>query len=150
MLRIALAAIYLLFPSGLRAFDVSYGTLFRVEGVQYKKGRLVLPLTNKKYANVRILDKDTFDFVNTCNDNCTHPAGEGKKTVSSLRKAVSREEMWIGEVDIDGKWLLTFLVFYDGKHTKIVTPSPVVFTDAAWLEQIKKLLEQGVKNEVSS
>lgn len=150
MLRIALAVVCLLFPSGLYAFDVSYGTLFRVKNVAHKKERLVLPLTNKKYANVRILDKDTFAFVNTCRENCSLPAGEGKIQLSSLRKSVSRENMWIGEVDIDGKWLLTFLVFHDSKHTGIITPSPVVFTDEGWLEQIKRVLEQGIKNEVSS
>ncbi|MBR4592565.1 MAG: hypothetical protein IKO35_05095, partial [Elusimicrobiaceae bacterium] len=48
---------------GLRAFDLQYGSLFQVSGITLQNGSPVLPLTRGKYVNVRVLDKDTFDFL---------------------------------------------------------------------------------------
>ena len=130
----------LLLPLTACGFDVTYGPFFTVRGVKQKQGRPMMPVTRRKYVNVRVLDKETFDFLRTCTANCTYPGGRGETVVTSLRAAQTREGMWIAEVAVDGHWLLTFLVFQNPVGYGVVAPEKVQFKNPGWLRTIEKQL----------
>ena len=97
--------------TGLRAFDLQYGALFSVTGIELKNNRPVLPLTRGKYANVRVLDKETFALLKSCAPSCQQKDVDGNTEIKSFRAAKTRTDMWIADVAVDERWLLTFLVF---------------------------------------
>ena len=131
---------------GLCAFDLQYGSLFNVKGITLKNGLPVLPLSRGKYANVRVLDKETFELLTTCGAVCKQPAAEGQLYLSHIRSAKTRPDMWIADVSVDKKWLLTFLVFKKGKDVSFISPQGVEILDAPWLSRVHSLLHARVQN----
>ena len=69
---------------GLCAFDLQYGSLFNVKGITLKNGLPVLPTSRGKYANVRVLDKGTFELLRTCPADCKQPAADGQVQISHM------------------------------------------------------------------
>ena len=106
-----------------------------------------MPVTRGKYTNVRVLDKDTFEFLKTCPAVCEQKDALGRVRVSQLRAAKTRPGMWIGDVAVDDKWLLTFLVFEKEGRFSFVTPAPVKVQDVIWLKQVEELLQAHVQEE---
>ena len=135
----AVVLIGLISPA-LRAFEVQYATLFKITDVQKVDGLPVMPLSNGKYADVRVLDKETFDFLKTCNTVCKQPALEAGKVLPNIRPAKTRENMWIAELEIDGKWLLVSLIFRKGKDLSVKFPPSVVILNKKWQKQVEEQL----------
>ena len=147
MKRAAICLCFLFCAAGLRAFDLQYGSLFWVTGISLEEGNLVMPVTREKYANVRVLDKDTFEFLKTCQAVCEQKDAFGRVRVSQLRAAKTRPGMWIGDVVVDDKWQLTFLVFEKKGQFSVVPPAPVKVQDVIWLKQVEDLLKARVQEE---
>ena len=129
---------------GLRALDFQYGSLFNVKGITFKNDLPVLPLSHKQYADVRVLDKETFALLRNCKDSCNQSAADGVVRLGRIRPAQTRPGMWIAEVAVDEKWLLTFLVFKEGEAIRIVSPGGVEFLNALWLNRVHSLLQAQV------
>ncbi len=146
LLRRAVCLVLLLGSTGgLYAFEVTYGSLFQVRGITLKNGRPVLPLARKQYANVRVLDKETFELLKTCAGACTQPASHGETELAAIRPAKTRPDMWIADVAVDNKWQLTFLVFKNGEKFEFVSPEGVKIIDGRWLARVHRLLQARVQ-----
>ena len=140
----AAVAIGCMLPA-LRAFEVEYGSLFKITDVVLSDGLPVLPLSNGKYADVRVLDKETFDFLKTCPARCKQPAVNTGTVVSAIRPAKTRENMWIAELEVDGKWLLVVLAFGKGDDVSVVFPPSVTVLNEKWRKQAAKQVLDAVK-----
>jgi len=138
------------------ALDVRYGPFFTVKGVSVKQGKLELPLARKKYANVRILDEETYRWVLSCApQSCVWQNAAGATQIESLRAAQMRPGMWIAQVAVDERWVLTFLVFENPDGFGFVVPQEVEVKDRSWqtrteqqiAAEIRRLKEEE-KNEM--
>ena len=135
---------FLLYSSAC-ALDVVYGPFFKICGVKAQQGRLTLPLTRKQYANVRILDQETYRWLLTCQTaTCSQPNAQGKTEVSSLRAAQTRPGMWIADVSVDERWLLTLLIFATPTGYNVVVPDVTLITQSAWRKQVEKQVVEAV------
>lgn len=143
-LRTVLLGCLLSSTCGLCAFDLQYGSLFNVKGITLKNGLPVLPLSRGKYANVRVLDKETFELLRTCPAACKQPAADGQVQVNHIRPAKTRPDMWIADISVDGKWLLTFLVFKKGEKVSFISPDSVDVLDTVWLGRVHDVLQTRV------
>lgn len=126
---------------GLCAFDLQYGSLFNVKGITLNNGLPVLPTSRGKYANVRVLDKGTFELLRTCGSGCKQLPAQGEVQISHIRPAKTRPDMWIADVSVDEKWLLTFLVFKKGGKVSFISPEGVEILDAPWLSRVHNVLQ---------
>lgn len=144
LLRLVALALVLGSACGANAFEVQYGSLFQVKEVKLKNGFPVLPLSRKKYANVRVLDKETFVFLSKCKDVCRQPARGGELKLSHVRAARTQPGMWIADVTVDDRWLITFLVFKKGGKMDVVPPEYIEVTDTDWLRRVQLLLQEKV------
>ena len=131
-------------PLTVCGFDVTYGSFFTVRGVTQKQGKPVLPTTRGKYVNVRVLDKETVDFLRACTENCVQQGADGQTEVTSLRAAKTREGMWIAEVAVDKRWLLTFLIFQNPTGYGVVAPEAVAIKQKSWRRQVEQQLAEAV------
>jgi len=138
------------------ALNVRYGSFFTIQDVSVKQGKVELPLTRKKYANVRILDEETYRWVLACKpQTCVWQDAPGVTQVQSLRAAQTRPGMWIAQVAVDERWVLTFLVFENPGGFGFVVPEEIAVNNAVWQGQaqaqiaaeIRRLKEEG-KNEM--
>ncbi len=124
------------------AFTFSYGTLFDVKEVQNDKGVLRLPLTSKKYTNVKILSKAVYEFLQQCPGNCTYPVTETVFVSTDYRAAGAQGKMLVAEVEFNEEVRLTFLAFKQKNGTTVRLPAAVEFKD--------KKLEQRVREYVAA
>ena len=124
------------------AFTFSYGNLLDVKEVKNKNGVLQLPLTRKKYKNVKILSKELYEFVRQCSADCRYAAGTPEWEMAEFRAVQSRQDMWIADVSVNGELLLTCLVFKNKNGLSIKFPQEVRFTDNAFKEQMRQYVEQ--------
>lgn len=138
--RTALTASLLAASCGLCAFDLQYGSFFNVSQIALQNGRPVLPLARGKYANVRVLDKETFAFLKTCSADCRQEGVSAEPRVYEIRAALTRKGMWIADVAFGDKWLVTFLVFKNPDGYGIVTPDHFTFLDLRLKAQVEQLL----------
>ncbi len=123
------------------ALDVVYGSLFQVKGITIEQGRPVLPLTRKKYANVKILDEATYRWLLSCREpSCLQTPSEGKTDIISLRRAKTRPGMWISQVAVDQRWLLTLLIFQNPDGYAVVVPETILIMKDSWRKQIERQL----------
>ena len=148
MKRAAGLAVLLFCAIGLRALDLQYGALFTVRGITLEKGRPVLPTTRGKYVNVRVLDKDTYRFLKTCTSVCVQNGAEGNVEISHIRAAKTRANMWIADVSVDKKWLLTFLVFKNEKGFSFVAPGTLEIADKDWLTRVQRMLQTRIEQGI--
>ncbi len=138
--RTVLAAVLLSVSCGLCAFDLQYGSFFNVSQIALQNGRPVLPLARGKYANVRVLDKETFAFLKTCSADCRQEGVSAEPRVYEIRAALTRKGMWIADVAFGDKWLVTFLIFKNPDGYGIVTPDHFTFLDLRLKAQVEQLL----------
>lgn len=136
----ALAVVCL--PWTLRALDVSYGSLFQISHVSRQDGEVKLPLSRGKYANIRVLNRETLDFLTTCPEPCVQDAALGEIKVEEFRAAQTRSGMWIADVSFDGCWQITFLVFKNKSGYRIYPPKDFEFLDNNLRQQLDKLLTE--------
>lgn len=139
--KCAPALLYMaLFAPPACAFTFSYGNLFDVKDVKNEGGVLKLPLTGGKYKNVKVLDKDVYDFLSSCRKDCRYPAEDANFSSSDSRKAFTKEHMLIADVDFNGEMALTFLVFKNKNGFWIKTPDEAVFKDKKLEKRVKEYL----------
>lgn len=131
----------------LRAFDLQYGELFCVTNLTQKKGKIILPVTRGKYTNVRVLDKSTYYLLKKCELSCKQESAGGVVSVKQVRKAKTRDNMWIADVTVDNKWLLTFLVFRNKDGFDFIVPQDIRITDKKWLQQIKQSIQTRIMQD---
>ena len=121
------------------ALNVRYGSFFTVKGITVKQGHLIMPLARKKYVNARILEEETYRWLLACStQECSQPDAVGKTEVYSLRAAKTKPGMWIAQIAVDGRWLLTFLIFENAADVGVVVPEEIRISDDSWHKQIKK------------
>ena len=140
--RTALAAVLWSVPYGLCAFDLQYGSFFKVSQIVLEDGRPVLPLARGKYANLRVLDKETFSFLKTCSAACRQEGEAANPRVYEIRAALTRKGMWIADVSFGDKWLVTFLIFKNPEGYGIVPPDNFTFLDSRLEATVRELLSQ--------
>ena len=88
----------LLWTPALHALDVQIGRSFTITGVTRTEEKVVLPTVRNKYQNIRILSRQTYDFVRTCTQPCVQEVPDLSPTVTEVRPAQSRPGMWIANV----------------------------------------------------
>lgn len=138
--RAAFALAVLFCPWTLRAFDVLYGSLFQISNVSRLEGKTLLPLSRGKYANIRVLTRETLRFITACPEPCVQDAGAGKIKAEEFRAAQTRGGMWIADVSFDGKWLITFLVFQNKNGYAVKPPENFLFLDKNLRRRVEKIL----------
>lgn len=138
--RTALTVCLWFVSCGLCAFDLQYGSFFTIQNIVLEQGRPVLPLARGKYANTRVLDKDTFSFLKTCTGSCQQEASAAQPELLDIRAALTRPGMWIADVSFDGKWLITFLIFENQTGYSVKEPEHFIFLDEPLKTQVHQLL----------
>lgn len=146
--RAVFALAVLFFPCSLRAFDVSYGSLFQVANVSISAEKVTLPLSRGQYANIRILTREMLDFIKTCPEGCVQDAADGDIKVEEFRAAKTRGGMWIADVSFDGRWLVTFLVFQNKNGYAVKPPEDFRFLDKNLRSRIEKMLAESAAQDV--
>ncbi len=141
--RAALTASLLAASCGLCAFDLQYGSFFKVQHISVQDGRPLLPLARGKYANLRVLDEGTFLFLQKCSARlCAQPANRAEPQIFDLRSALTRPGMWIAQVSFGGQWLITFLIFQHKDGYDVVEPQDFSFLDLRLRRQVHDMLAQ--------
>ena len=130
------------------AFTFSYGNLFEVKKVVNKNGVLQLPLTRKKYKNVKILSRELYSFLRACQTDCSYAVSQEQFEIEEIRPAATNTQMFIIEVSFNRAVLLTFLGFKNKNGMKIVFPQEVIWKDAGLKKRVQKYLEDQVKQNV--
>lgn len=123
------------------AFTFSYGSWLDIKGVEKVNNRVQLPLTRKKYKNVKITDKSLYQFLNRCQTDCQYPQPKQDFEIIESRAATSREGMWIADIEFNGEIILTVLVFENKKGLAVKLPDVVEFKDKAFQKQIEKAIQ---------
>ena len=133
----------------LWGFKVQVGSFFEIDKITYKKGRLVLPVTRRKYHNVRVLDKETFVWLSSCGEQtiCKQALAEASFQIEQIRPAQTRPDMWIADVSFGDKWLITFLLFKNGNDFSLQVPKVFKFLDVQLQTQVFKELVARVEKE---
>jgi hypothetical protein len=129
----------------LHALDVSYGNFLTITGIERAAGKVILPVERKKYYNVRILDKDTYQFVTTCPAPCVQKVANMKVTVADVRAAKERPDMWIADVAFNQDWQITFLVFKQGDTYRVKSPIHLIFVQQALKKRTEEAIVAAVK-----
>lgn len=125
-----------------RAFTFSYGKFLDVKDVHNTGGVLQLPLTNKKYTNVRVLSKKVYDFLQQCTADCVYPATEVQFDCSDHRRAENNRHMLIATIMLNGDIQLTVLAFKNKHGISVKFPETVQFADDKLLGQLRQYVTQ--------
>lgn len=138
----------LLWAAPACAFTFSYGGFFDVKDVQNENGVLTLPLSRGKYKDVKVLDKNLYDFLHVCRGPCRYEVQEIKFQSTDYRIAFTNEDLLIADIDFNDEIALTFLVGKKETGFWIKTPDEVVFRDETlrWRveEHLVRLAEQSL------
>ncbi len=140
--RTALAAVWIIFAGGLCAFDLQVGSFFQIKSVRVEEGKPVLPLARGKYANLRVLNKETYDFLLSCQADCQQHITEVLPALREIRPAQTRPGMWIADVSFGEAWLVTFLIFKNPDGYAVKEPEYFEFLDKKLKRQVKEMLSQ--------
>lgn len=140
--RTALAACCMAAAGGLCAFDLQYGSFFKIDSVSVQDSRPVLPLSRGKYANLRVLNRETFELLKSCPARCRQEAASAEPEVSEIRAAKTRKGMWIADVSFGGRWLVTFLIFQNKDGYGVKEPEHFVFLDQRLKRDVQNLLSR--------
>ena len=124
----------------LHALDDSYGKFLTITGIERAEGKISLPVERKKYYNVRILDKNTYWFVSSCQVPCVQEVTKVDVTVSDVRAAKERPDMWIANVAFNQDWQVTFLVFRREGNFSVKPPANLIFLQ----QTLKKQAEEAI------
>jgi len=147
MMRTGWVFLLLLFAPALHALVVEVPGSFTISGVTRSEGKVILP-SERTYQNIRILDKSTYDFVTACQEPCVQPLPQVTPVLADVRPARTRGQMWIVQVDFNGAWLITFLVFQKGKEYNIKPPEHFTFTSDVLAQQTRQVIVNAVKENV--
>lgn len=147
MKRTGWVFLLLLFAPALHALDVTVPGSFTISGLTRTEGKIVLP-SERTYQNIRILDKSTYDFVTACQAPCVQPLPEVTPVAAGVRPAQTRGRMWIVQVDFNGAWLITFLVFQKGEDYSVKPPEHFTFNSDVLAQQTRQVIMNAVKENV--
>jgi len=138
----------LLLSPALWGLKVQVGSFFEIDKITYKKGRLVLPTTRRKYHNIRVLDRETFLWIATCKDQtiCKQALEKMPFQIVQIRRAATRPNMWIADVSFAQKWLVTFLVFKNENGYALEAPKVFKFLDLQLQTQVLDALRADLEN----
>ncbi len=139
----------LVFSSTLHAFDVTVTGSFKIDGITRTGEKIIFPLERNQYANIRILDSQTYRALRTCAEPCVLAAGNLTPEVAHVRPARTREGLWIAEVNFLPSWRLTFLVVKKGNNWNVKFPAHVKFINAALEKRTRELILQVVAQEIT-
>lgn len=139
--RVLAVSVLCLAACAAYAFTFSYGEIFDVQDVQNKNGILLMPLTNGKYKNVKVLSKDVYRFLSDCRLDCHYLAVGNEFASTDYRQAFTREGMLIADVDFNQEIAVTFLVFKNKDGFSVKAPETVVFKDKKILKQVEQYLK---------
>lgn len=143
--RLVLPACLLCWAAGAGAANLLYGSLLEVQGISRKDSRLQMPLSRKKYADVRLLDRSLYQFLLSCGEECSFNAPGKEVEIVSFREAKTRPNMWIAQAGINKQLLITFLIFKRADAFNIIAPQAVAFKDQPFFEEIKTALLRQVQ-----
>ncbi len=129
----------------LHALDVSYGNFLTITGIERTNGKVLLPVERKKYYNVYILDKNTYQFVATCSAPCVQKVTDMKVTVAEVRAAKERPDMWIASVSFNQDWQGTFLVFRREEKYSVKPPANLIFVQRTLKKQTEETIIAAVR-----
>ncbi|MBO4674973.1 MAG: hypothetical protein J5601_02670 [Elusimicrobiaceae bacterium] len=148
VLRIMLGIGFLILSPALQAFEVQVGTFFEIEKIAYKKGHLVMPVTHRKYHDVRVLDQETFLWLETCQNKevCKQAVTLLPFALEHLRPVSTDKEMWIADVSFGEKWLVTFLIFKQGNKYLLKVPDVFKFLDIRYGQQVEEMIVQAIED----
>ena len=132
----------------LHALDVTVFGSFKILDIVRTEEKLILPDERKKYHNVRITNRATYQFVLTCQQPCVQTLGDVVPVVQEIRPARTRLDMWIAQVDFNGAWLVTFLVFKHGDKLHIKPPQHVEFISDALKQKTYESVSQALKGSL--
>ncbi len=131
--------------SSLHALDVSYGKFLKITGIKQQAEKLILPVERRKYHNIRILDKETYQRVRACSSSCVQQVEKFEAKVQEVRAASTRPDMWIVSVSFNRQWLITFLVFRNGEQYRVKSPVNLVFLQQDLRKRIERDIVVAVK-----
>ena len=146
MQRTGWVFLLLLFAPTLHELDVEVSGSFTISGVARTGNKLVLP-SERTYQNIRILDKSTYDFVSSCQAPCVQTLVGVTPTVSDVRSAKTRQDMWLVQVDFNRAWLVTFLVFKKGNDFSIKPPEHFKFLSTSLVQQTREVILQALRQD---
>ena len=108
-----------------------------------------MPVTRRKYHNIRVLDRETFLWLETCQNKevCRQEISSLPFALEMLRTVSTREGMWIADVSFGEKWLVTFLLFKQGSDYSLKIPDAFKFLDIHYAQQIEKMIVQAVEEK---
>ena len=141
----ALVGVVVMLTPTLYALDVSYGSFLKITGIERAEGKIVLPTERKKYHNVRILGKDTYQFVKSCTAPCVQSVQTVEIVVTDVRPAKERSDMWIATVAFNQAWQVTFLVFRNGETYQIKIPVNLFFLQRTFKKRTEEVITAAVK-----
>ncbi len=136
-----------LWAPALHALDVSYGSFFKITDITRMNGQLSMPVERKKYYNIRIAGKETYQFALHCKEPCVQPAQAVTPTVQEVRPAQTRPDMWIVSADLNRDWFFTFLVFRRGEVYSVKAPAGLEFLDKTLKKQVEETIISAVKQQ---
>ena len=145
MKRMGWVLLLLVVAPTLHALDVAVGSSFKILEIVRSDGKISLPVERDKYYNVRILNKETFDFVQTCTEPCVQNLSDVIPSLQELRPAKTRENMWLATVNFKNAWLVTFLVFKRGDSYSVKPSENFVFLDNVLQTQTRNIILQAVE-----
>ncbi len=138
--------VWLLSPA-LHAWDVTVGSSFKILDVVRTDAKIVFPLERKKYANIRVLNRATYQELLRCADPCKLVENVETPRVAQVRPANTQQNMWIAQVDYLPAWRLTFLVFKKGNNYSIRFPEHVEFLNQVLKERTQEVILQAIHEE---
>lgn len=133
--------------STLHALEVSYGDLLKINGIERTAGSIVLPVERKQYYNIRILGKDTYQFVATCQAPCQQIANEVETTVTDVRPAQKDPNLWIAQVAFNQDWQATFLVLWHGDRYRVTAPANLLFLQDSFRRRVEEIIISAIKEK---
>ena len=145
MRRATWVLLCLLLAPALHALDVSYGNFLTITGIERSEGKIKLPIERKKYRNIRILSKSTYQFVIACSSKCVQDIAEVQVTVSDVYPAKERPDMWMVTCSFNQDWQGTFLVFRRGEKYSIKSPANLIFQQDVLKNKTEELVVAAVK-----
>ena len=144
-MRIGWVLLFLFLAPALYALDVTVGSSFKILNIARVDGKIHLPIERDKYYNIRILNKETFDFVRTCAEPCRQAFTDVVVQVQEMRPAKTRENMWLATVSFKNAWAVTFLVFKRGEKYAVKFPEHFVFLDNALRARMQTAIVKAVE-----
>ncbi|MBR5609532.1 MAG: hypothetical protein IKW63_04680 [Elusimicrobiaceae bacterium] len=122
------------------AFTCIYGDYLEVKDVENKKGVLIMPTTNGQYKNIKVLSKEVYRFLQSCESDCRYAVADVVFESVNYRKAFTRSNLLIADIDLNKELALTFLVFKNEDGFFVKAPQEVVFKDKKLQKQIESYL----------